>query len=144
MEAPRYLHLKPGEVLPHLKGVAPFKAVVVIDCEVAPEWQEQVSDWLVRSGCRYMMAWGLKCSDWDSSVDEANLAIFDYREIPDNDQVITTWHANEPLVEAFEFSERWAKHPSLQIERTFIVHITEDGRAAELLKTFRAVQEKAD
>lgn len=78
MEAPRYLHLKPGEAPPRLEGVAPFKAVVVVDSEVTPEWQAQVSDWLVRSGCRWMiMAWGRKCGDWDTSFDLARLAMFD-------------------------------------------------------------------
>ncbi len=42
METPRYLHLKPGDAPPRLEGVAPFKAVLVIDSEVTPEWQAQV------------------------------------------------------------------------------------------------------
>jgi hypothetical protein len=144
MEAPTYLHLKPGEAPPRLEGAAPFKAVIVIDCEVTPEWREQISDWLVRGGCRYMMAWGLKCGDWDSSVDEANLAMFDYGKIPDDDFVMTTWHANESLEETFWFSERTAMHPSLQIERTYIVHIALEARGPELLKTFHAAQEQTD
>ena len=111
MEAPRYLHLKPGVAPPRLEGVAPFKAVVVVDSEVTPEWQAQVSDWLVRSGCRWMMAWGRKCGDWDTSVDLANLAMFDYGEIPDDDFVVTTWHENESLQETFWFSEQCAMHP---------------------------------
>src|SRR5690242_21784612 len=123
MEAPSYLHLKPGEAPPRLDDVTPFKAVLVIECEVTPAWQEQVSDWLIRSGCRYMMAWGHRCSDWDSSVDDANLAMFNYGEIPEGDDVMTTWHANEPLQETFRFSQKWANHPSLQIEKTYLVHI---------------------
>ena len=142
MEAPKYLHLKPGDNPPRLEGVAPFKAVVVIDSEVTPEWQAQVSDWLVRSGCRYMMAWGQKCSDWDSSVDEANLAMFDFGEISDDDFVITTWHENESLQDVFWFSERSANHPSLEIEATYIIHIAPVGNATELLETFRTAQEQ--
>jgi hypothetical protein len=144
MEAPIYLHLEPGDAPRPLEGIAPFKAVVVVDSEVTPEWQTQVSDWLVQSGCRYMMAWGQKCSDWDSSVDEACLAMFDYGEIPEDGLVITTWHENESLQETFWFSERCAMHPSLELERTYVVHIAPEGRAAELLKTFRAAQEETD
>jgi hypothetical protein len=33
----------------------------------SPEWQAQVSDWLLRSGCRCMMAWGRNCGDWNTS-----------------------------------------------------------------------------
>lgn len=34
----------------------PFKAVVIIEDEVTNEWQNKISDWLVESGCKYMMA----------------------------------------------------------------------------------------
>src|SRR5262245_34396577 len=94
MQTPIYLHLEPGAAPPRLDGRAPFKAVVVIDSDVTPAWQTQVSEWLVRSGCRYMMAWGRKCSDWDTSVDQASLAIFGYGKIPESEFVMTTWHAN--------------------------------------------------
>ena len=100
-EAPEYLHLRPEGPQPSLDGAAPFKAVVVIDSEVTPEWQAQVSDWLVRSGCQYMMAWGLDCSSWDDSVDVANLEMFDFGEIPDEGFVMTTWHEKDSLLEAF-------------------------------------------
>lgn len=97
--------MQPGDAPPRLDEAAPFKAVVVIDAEVTPEWRGQVSDWLVRCGCRYIMAWGKDCSAWDSSVDEANLMKFDYEEIPEDDVVMTTWHAEEPFEEAFWFSQ---------------------------------------
>lgn len=143
MEAPHYLHLKPGDALSALASGAPFKAVVVVDCEVAPDWQGQVSDWLVRSGCRYMMAWGHKCGDWDNSVDEALLEIFDYGEIPEDDFIMTTWHENEPLQEAFWFCQHSAMHPSVELARTYIVHISPRARTDELLETFRAAQAHA-
>jgi hypothetical protein len=120
METPIYIHLKPGDPPPRLEGVSPFKAVVVANSEVMPEGQAHVSDWLVRSGCRYMMAWGRMCSDWHSSVDVANLAKFNCGEIPEDDFVMTTSHENESLQEAFWFSERCAMHPSLELERTYI------------------------
>ncbi len=144
METPRYLHLKPGDAPPRLEGVAPFKAVLVIDSEVTPEWQAQVSDWLVRSGCRFMMAWGQKCGYWELSVDRANSARFDYGEIPEDDLVITTSHGNELLQETLWFCERCATHPSVELERTYIVYIAPESRETELLKTFRAAQEEPD
>lgn len=144
MKAPTYLHLKPGDVPPRLVGVSPFRAVIVVESEVAPEWQAQVSDWLVRSGCRYMMAWGIKCSDWDDSVDDANLAMFNYGEVPDEEFVMTTWHENNSLQETFWFSERCATHEPFEFQTTYIVHIAPEGRATELLKTFRAAQEETD
>lgn len=144
MEAPEYVHLRPGDPPPSLDDAAPFKAVVVVDADVTPEWQGQVSDWLVRSGCRYMMAWGRKCTEWDDSVDEANLARFDFGEIPEDDFVMTTWHDDEPVEEAFWFSQFCAMHPSLELEKTYIVHISAESREAPMLETFRQAQEKAD
>jgi hypothetical protein len=126
-----------------MEGVVPFKAVLVIDEEVTPEWQAEVSGWLVGSGCLYMMAWGEKCSEWDSSVDDANLQMFDYGEIPEEKFVMTTWHENSSLQEAFWFCERCAMHPSIDLQ-TYIIHIGHADRATELIETFRAAQEQAD
>ena len=142
MEAPIYLHLKPGDLPPELNGYSPFKAVLVLECEVDPEWQAQVSDWLVRSSCRYMMAWGRNCRDWDTSVDQANLAQFDYGEIPENEFVMTTWHDKDTVQEVFWYSDRCAFHPSLDLHRTYIMHIAPTAREAEVLKTFHAAQEE--
>lgn len=136
MATPQYVHMHPGDAPPRLDEAAPFKAVVVIDADVTPEWRGLVSDWLVRCGCRYMMAWGNDCSAWDWSVDEANLIKFDYEEIPEDDFVMTTWHAEEPLEEAFWFSQFSAIHPSLQLEKTYIVHISSEAKEAAMLETF--------
>lgn len=144
METPEYLHLRPGDAPPRLENAAAFKAVVLIDPDVTPEWQGQICDWLVHSGCRYMMAWGKDCSAWDSSVDEASLAKFDYSEIPEDDFVMTTWHDNEQLEDAFWFSQFCAMHPSREIEKTYIVHISLEGRETQMLETFRDAQEKTD
>lgn len=142
MEAPKYLQLRPDEPPPPLDEAAPFKAVVVIDADVISEWQMQISDWLVRAGCRYMMAWGKDCGTWDSSVDEANLAIFDYGDIPEDHFVMTTWHDGS-LEKAFLFSQFSAEHPSLELEKTYIVHVSLEGRATEMLKIFRDAQQNA-
>jgi hypothetical protein len=139
---PTYLHLKPGTTPPPLKSTGPFKAVVVIETTVMPAWQVLVSDWLVRSGCRYMMAWGLKCTEWDDSVEEANLIVFDWGEIPDDALVMTTWHETESLEEVFWYSEKSAMHPCLDLQHTYLVHISENDRSAELLKTFCDAQEQ--
>lgn len=141
MAALEYVHLRPGDIPPSLDDAAPFRAIVVIDAYVTREWQHQVSDWLVRAGCRYMMAWGKDCSAWDDSVDLAVLEKFDFGEIPQDDFVMTTWHADDTLDEAFWFSQFCAMHPSLELEKTYIVHISPEEREATMLQTFAAAQE---
>jgi len=101
----QYLHIKPETALPDIGALAPFRAVVIVEAVVSPEWQSLVSDWLVRSGCLYMMAWGTNCSSWDDSVDMANVQQFDCGEIPEDGFVMTTWHEKEPLGEVFWFAK---------------------------------------
>lgn len=136
-----YVHLTPGATPPKLDS-APFKAVVVVECDVTPDWQMQTSDWLVRSGCRYMMAWGQKCSEWDDSVDLANLAMFDFGDIPEDDFVMTTWHEREPLADTFWFAGKCATHPSLVLERTYIVHVAPESQETALLEAYHAAQKQ--
>ncbi len=140
MDTLEYLHLNAGDAPPLLAVAAPFKAVVVIETEVTPEWRDQISEWLVRSGCLYMMAWGKRCSDWDTSVDDANLAMFNFGEIPEDSFVMTTWHENETLEEAFWFSQFCAMHPSVEIQRTYIVHVSPEPRRSAMLNAFSEAQ----
>ncbi len=144
MDAPQYLHLRPGDSPPALQGAGTFKAVLVSEAEATSEWRGIVSDWIVRSGCRYFMAWGNQCRDWHDSVDEANLKRFDYGDFPDDDLVMTTWHEDEPVEEAFWFSEFSAVHPSLALETTYILHVAPSASEAELLRTFAEAQEITD
>ncbi len=141
-KAPIYQHLKPGDDPPKLEGVTPFKAVVVIDSDdVTFEWQAVISDWLVKSGCLYMMAWGHDCSSWDDSVDWANLEMFDYGEIPEHQFVFTTWHEKDLLQEAFWFCGYCAFHPTVELKATYIVHIAQASDAASMLEAFQSAQE---
>ena len=110
--------------------------VVVVEAEVSPEWQAIVSDWIVRSGCLYMMAWGVGCSSWDDSVDFANLEEFKFGEIPENRFIMTTWHSDEPLADVFWFSKNCASHPTVELERTVLLHISAQNREQELLAAY--------
>ena len=130
-----YVHLPFGDT-PRFVKAAPFRAVVVIEQDVSEEWRDQVSEWLVRSGCLYMCAWGRDCSKWDDSVDHANLRDFDYGEIPDDRFVMTTWHADEPISEAFWFAGHCADHPTVPLPRLLIVDVAQFGRGEKILAAF--------
>ncbi|MCU7842060.1 MAG: hypothetical protein KZQ82_00025 [Candidatus Thiodiazotropha sp. (ex Lucinoma annulata)] len=120
----KYLHLQPEQTLPKWPDLRPYQAVVVIEEKVSSEWQEEVSEWLVETGCLYMMAWGLNCSSWDDSVDMANLKKFNYEKVPESEFVLTTWHENEPLKEVFFYSKNNAIHPVVGVLDPVIVHIS--------------------
>ncbi len=135
---PEYTHLVPGMALPNQKEAPPVKVVVIAEADVAPDWQRSVSDWIVRSGCFYMMAWGAGCSSWDDAVDMANLQRFDFGDVPEDQFVITTWHEDELLQEVFWYSKHHAKHPKVQMDRTLILHISAAPREEELKTAYAA------
>jgi hypothetical protein len=130
-----YLHLEPGAT-PSPLDSRPFKAVVAVEADVSPQWQSLVSDWLVQSGCLYMMAWGQNCSSWDDSMDLANAKPFGLADIPEDQFVMTTWHSDEPLAEVFWFSKYTASHPTVDLDRTLLLHISPKRQEQEFLRSY--------
>jgi len=86
------------------------------------------------------MAWGRDCTSWDDSVDWANLAAFDYGDIPDDDLVMTSWHEDETLAETFWFAAHLASHSEFDLQNLLIVDITAEGREHDILEQFRAAE----
>lgn len=135
-----YLHLRPEQDPPSLGDRRSFRAVIVLAQATSAEWRDAVSRWLVESGCLYMMAWGEGSSAWDDSVDLANLETFGFGEIPEDRVVMTTWHDNETLSEAFGFSYRCAHHPTVALNDTIIVDVGPRDRRVELIKMLEEAQ----
>ena len=133
-----YVHLPPGGPLPEWTHRRPFNAVVVVTTAVSEDWQGLVSDWLVRSGCLYMMAWGVECSSWDDSVDYATLSLHDFKDIPPESFVMTTWHEDDPLEEAFWYALFVGNltYGDKLLDLTLILDIGDKERGAELLALF--------
>lgn len=131
-----YLAHHDGDDLKDINGLRPFKCLVLVSQEVTDSWQHSVSEWLVASGCLYMMAWGRNCSSWDDSVDIANLEDFDFGDIPDDKFVVTTWHSDEPLEAVIRFAKFSAHHPTVDLEKLVVLDIGQSGREEMLLKLF--------
>ena len=129
-EVVEYVHLPSGLALPSLLA-KPRRIMVLIEQNVAPEWQDAVSKRIIESGCLYMMAWGQNCSSWDDSVDHANLEKFDYGDVPEEDFVMTTWHENEALCEVFFFARVCAFHPTIALPVLTILDIREEPRSLQ-------------
>lgn len=139
-----YVHLPPGSELPSIGESGPFRAVLVLEQAVADDWQGRVSEWLVESGCLYMMAWGVGCSSWDDSVDWANHTVVGLDEIPEDRFVMTTWHDDESLAETFWFAGFSAYHPTVSLEQIAIVDIGPQHREDEMLQAYEAAQTLMD
>lgn len=111
--------------MPDAADGAPWRVVVIAEMGVDPRWQAQVSTWMVRSGCLYMMAWGEDCSSWDDMVDWALIEEFHFEDIPEERFVMTTWHEGCALAEVFHFCKHSAFHHRIEIVRTVLLHIAQ-------------------
>ena len=83
-----------------------------------------------------MSAWGAECSEWDDSVDMANIEANHFESIPESKLVMTTWHENEALAEAFWFAKNNAHHPSVSIQNTLLVHVAQLANGGILLASY--------
>lgn len=136
---PVYLRISEQTELPAIDHFRPFRAIVVLDGEYGGKWQNMVSNWLVYSGCLYMMAWGPDCSSWDDSVDFAIIEKHLPNEVPDEAFVMTTWHDKETLEEVFWYAQFGAalSYADAAIEHTLIVHVGRVDREAEFLALYQ-------
>lgn len=82
------------------------------------------------------MAWGVDGSSWDDCVDMANIEQFDFKDIPSESFVMTTWHENETLSEVFWFAKQCAFHPAVDLQHTLLLHIATDSRETEILREY--------
>ncbi|HEY1607162.1 MAG TPA: hypothetical protein VGF77_16350 [Allosphingosinicella sp.] len=142
MSAVEYFRIGEDAPVPDIASYAPFRAVVVLEMPCSTDWQNLVSEWLVESGCLYMMAWGEGCSSWDDSVDWANLEQFSYGDIPGEKFVMTTWHEHQSLDEVFWCAGFCARHPDVELSSTLIIHVSPTARRSEMLARFEAAQNK--
>ena len=129
-----YLHLVPGQALPLTPASEPSRVVVIVEAEVASDWQHAVCDWIIAYGCRYMMAWGQDSASWDDSVDWAYLESVDF-SVSDETLVMTTWHEDDTLEDLFFYCE-WSAALSVddvELNRTLILHIADAPDEQRLL-----------
>lgn len=107
--------------------------------DVTPDWQWEVSEFFIRSGCLYMMAWGIGCSSWDDSFDMANILQYDFKDVPEEKSVMTTWHEHDTIDDVFYFCKFDAEHPSVDIDDVVIFHVSKQNAAEDLLQRYEQV-----
>ena len=136
-EVVEYVHLPAGSDLPNITR-QPRRTIILVEQECEVGWQERVSDWIVESGCLYMMAWGRDCTSWDDSVDYAMHRKAGYADVSDDNFVVTTWHDGEPLHEVFFFARMCAFHPEIALPTLTIVDIRAEARKVAVLALHEA------
>lgn len=132
-----YLHRKPEAALPELPPPQPSRVVLISEASTPQAYKEAVAKELVRSGCLYLMAWGQECEAWHDAVDMANIEQFDFKEIPEESFIMTTWHEEEPLSEALWFCKNNALHASTKLNRTVLLHLSVESEEGRILELYR-------
>ncbi|WP_157739089.1 hypothetical protein [Labrenzia sp. VG12] len=134
----RFHYLRPGtgDQLRDASVPARFKAIVAIEEELDPKARDAVCDWLVASGCLYMMAWGAGCEIFYDCVDETIRDRHDFGDIPVGAGVVTTWHENEPLSEVMWFARFAAEHSVAVLQDVVLVHLSSVDRREEFKDLF--------
>jgi hypothetical protein len=133
-----YLHLQPGSAFPEITHLQPFKTILLAEAVAGEDWQAACSAWLVRSGCRYCMAWGIDCSGWEDAVDFASLDAAHFAKVDDEQFVVTTSHQDESVEDVFWFAKNGAVHPALELNNTLLLHIAPQPRPQYALEYAKA------
>ena len=132
----RYLHLTPDSDFPTLEELSPFKAILIIEADVAEMTMWETSRALVAAGCLYVSAWGNQCEAWHDAIDDAFLEATNYEDVAPEQTVTTTWHEDEELGEVFWFAKHRSVHPA-EIRTTMILHIAYAPRRVVLEAAWR-------
>lgn len=133
----RYHHLPTDSPVSIPSDMTAFGCLILIEREIGPAYRAEVSEALVKAGCRCAMAWGLNCVLWDDSVDVAFLDLHGGGDCPDGRYVLTTWHDGESLGDVIEFARPWQLDCSSQDLLGLDFRSQERSRAIELF--FRSV-----
>jgi hypothetical protein len=136
-----YFPLARGGPLPDISGYRPFKAVLILERETSADWRGRVAEWLVASGCRYAMTWGIDNETWHDDIDWAVISRFAPEDVPEDAFIMTTWHAD--LDETFWFAQFCAyfSYDDLELTNTLLVHIADAPAAEAMVARFHAARD---
>ena len=112
------------------KEMTKFKCLILVERAVDEAYRDEVSAALVKGGCLYALAWGLNCSAWDDSVDWAFLELHDFGPYPEEDFVMTTWHADETLADTIEFAKTCTQSCEVDLDDILVLDFSNQERGA--------------
>lgn len=135
----KYIQITDKGNLPDINYLKAFKCLIIISENVSQTRQGEISHWLVKSGCLIVCAWGINCSSWDDSVDDANIELCNYSPIPPESFVVSTWHENESLEEAMFFIKHIISHESHKLENIVFLHISSQDQSANFISQYERI-----
>jgi hypothetical protein len=131
-----YFLLTEHNDLPDIGHLAPFKVVLAIEDTVDRSRQNEVSNWLVEMGCKYVMICGSHCKSWEQSIRQANLDQADIENMGPQEFVMITTHEHERLRNVLWHAKKHARHTHVKINNILTIHIGSQNRSVEYLAMF--------
>jgi hypothetical protein len=131
-----YFLLTEQNDLPAIGHLAPFKVVLAIEDTVDRSRQNEVSNWLVEMGCKYVMICGSDCKSWEQPIRQANLDQVDIDNMGPQEFVMITTHEHERLRNVLWHAKKHARHTHVKINNILTIHIGSQNRSVEYLAMF--------
>jgi hypothetical protein len=131
-----YFLLFEDDDLPNIEPFAPFKVVLAIEESVSPARRDEIADWLIASGAKYVMVCGSDCDEWVESIRRANLAQVDIDEMQPEQFVMITSHAQEKLRQVYWHASKVARHTHVKMRDILTLHIGQKNRSVEYYAIF--------
>jgi len=119
---------RPYRVIAPVEGRVFVCALFVADPTITDAERAEISSQIVAAGCRYAVCAGLKCSEWDDSIDFAHLETDPNFDPPDETFVMTTWHEGESVAEVLEFALMWTNFDDNVFEHLLVLVLGQDAR----------------
>lgn len=131
-----YFQLSETNELPSIGHLAPFKVVLAVEDTVERSRQDQVANWLVEMGGKYVMICGSHCKSWEESIRQANLEQVSLENMTPEQFVMITTHEKERLRNVFWHAKKLARHTHVKFTNTVAIHIGSQNRSVEYLAMF--------
>ena len=136
MASMEYFQLTEHSDLPGIGQFAPFKVVLAIGDSVSRSRQNEISNWLVEMGGKYVMICGSDCKSWEQSIRQANLGQVDIEDMGPREFVMITTHEHERLRNVFWHAKKHARHTHIKLNNMLAIHIGNRNRSVEYLSMF--------
>ena len=136
MASMEYFQLTEHSDLPGIGQFAPFKVVLAIGDTVSRSRQNEISNWLVEMGGKYVMICGSDCKSWEQSIRQANLGQVDIENMGPREFVMITTHEHERLRNVFWHAKKHARHTHIKLNNMLAIHIGNRNRSVEYLSMF--------
>ena len=108
-----HLIIEPTAKLPAWSFSSPYLAVLWVLEGVTGQWQREVSEWLIDTGCLYTLVWtgGVGGNSWAESLNEAGNRAISLGKVPVTHSIIAECHEFVALKEVLKIAEHETVHP---------------------------------